>query len=931
MKKFYLKAFLPVFLVLVGGATALAQSTVSGTVKDGGNSESLAGVNIIVKGRVAGTISDTNGQFNLKVSQSPPFTLSFSFIGFKTQEIEIKDENTTGLDIVMEEQLLLGQEVVVSASRVEESILKSPVTIEKMDVLAIRQSATPDFYDALANVKGVQVNSGSLNLTSVNTRGFATIANTRFVQMVDGMDTQAPLLNFPTGNLIGIGELDAESVELVPGAASALYGPNAFNGIMLMRSKNPFEYQGLSAQVKLGQTSSEAGGSDPLAQYSIRYAKAFNNKIAFKLNFSYMDATDWVGNDYTTDRNQPESTTNLTGNANFDGLNKYGDETPIPVPIGGTFGTLDLRRTGYNEEDLLGAYSDNRDSKSIKGDGALHYRINDKIEALYNYRYGGGSSLYQGTEKYALRDFSQQFHKIEVKGDNFFVRAYQTATDVGKSYNLSALGGFLNETISPTAAQWAPLYAQTYVLAMQGYVPGVPAGNVSAAHIAARTAADNNPLAPRPAPGSADFLAKAQAVRDNFFQTAPVGAAGGASFKDDSKLRHVEFNYKFFEQIKWAEVQIGGNYRQYDLFSSGTIFNEAPDDGVNFGRIKIDEFGAYAQVAKTFADALKVTGSLRYDKNENFDGQVSPRLSAVYTFSGDHNLRASFQTGFRNPDTQAQFIYFPSSGGTLVGSTKANAERYGIHNGGSYTQESYNAYRASGGSLDATTGAPTGGNAALLQTATLDYVQPEQLKSFELGYKGVISKKLLIDLSAYYTSYSSFLGGQIVASKLPTSHQAKAIAPGTLFSPYTNSTQDVTSLGVGLGMSYSLPKNFIVNGNWSWANFDAKEAVDFRAGFNTPKNKVSVGIGNRKIVKNLGFNVNYRWQHEFLWESSFGTWVVPEFGVVDAQINYKMSSLKSMVKIGATNIGGGDYRTNLGSPFVGQQYYISLTFDEFFK
>ena len=274
MKKYYLKAFLPVILVLVGGATALAQSTVTGTVKDGTSSETLAGVNIIVKGRVAGTISDTNGQFNLKVSQSPPFILSFSFIGFKTQEIEIKDANTTGLDLVMEEQLLLGQEVVISASRVEESILKSPVTIEKMDVLAIRQSATPDFYDALANVKGVQVNSGSLNLTSVNTRGFASIANVRFVQQVDGMDTQAPLLNFPTGNLIGIGELDAESVELVPGAASALYGPNAFNGIMLMRSKNPFEYQGLSAQLKLGQTSSDAGGSDPMTQYSIRYAKA---------------------------------------------------------------------------------------------------------------------------------------------------------------------------------------------------------------------------------------------------------------------------------------------------------------------------------------------------------------------------------------------------------------------------------------------------------------------------------------------------------------------------------------------------------------------------------------------------------------------------------------------------------------------------------
>ncbi|MBK7652830.1 MAG: TonB-dependent receptor, partial [Flammeovirgaceae bacterium] len=112
-------------------------------------------------------------------------------------------------------------------------------------------------------------------------------------------------------------------------------------------------------------------------------------------------------------------------------------------------------------------------------------------------------------------------------------------------------------------------------------------------------------------------------------------------------------------------------------FSSGTIFNEAPDAGVNFQRIKINEFGGYAQIAKTFAESLKLTGSIRYDKNENFDGQVTPRLSAVYTFSQNHNLRASFQTGFRNPDTQAQFIYFPSSSGTLLGSTEANAARYG--------------------------------------------------------------------------------------------------------------------------------------------------------------------------------------------------------------------------------------------------------------
>jgi outer membrane receptor protein involved in Fe transport len=891
---------------------ALAQTTISGKVTDADTGEELAGVNIIVKGTVLGTISNTNGEFNLKAKDSPPLTLVFSFVGYASQELPITEANVSSLDIKLAEQTVLGQEVVISASRVEEGILKSPVTIEQVDLLAIRQNPSPDFYDALSNIKGVSTNSGSLNLTSVNTRGFATIANVRFVQWVDGMDTQAPLLNFPTGSIMGLGELDAESMELIPGAASALYGPNAFNGILIMQSKSPFDYQGLSGQVKVGMTSSDAGGRHPLGQYAIRYAKAFNNKFAFKVNFSYMKATDWIGNDYRTDRSNPESKTDLSHTQNFDGLNLYGDEVQIATPLP-SVGVI--TRTGFREEDLL----DNRDAKTIKGDVALHYRITDKIEVLYNYRYGGGSSIYQGTEKYVLRNFNQQFHKIELKGDNFFLRGYMSGTDAGDSYNLTALGIFANEAFSPSATKWVP----DYIKAMQGYKED-PAYNgtvVAGDPASARAYADRV----IPQAGTQQFADTVNAVRRRFFQRTPPGA----SFFDNSKLKHVEFNYNFKHLITWMDLQVGGNYRQYDLYSDGTIFNEAPDDGVSFHRIRINEFGVYTQASKTIADALKLTASIRYDKNENFDGQVTPRVSAVYTFSESHNVRASFQTGFRNPDTQAQFIYFPSSSGTLLGSTKANAERYGIHNGGAYTQTSYNAYLASGGRLDPTTGAAIGGNASLLQTSTFDYVQPEKLWAFEVGYKGVMARKLMVDLNAYYTNYRDFIGGAIVASKNATTHQGRAVPAGTLFSPYINSTEDVKSYGVGLGLTYNLPQNFVLNGNWNYADYQANEGPEFRANFNTPKNKFSVGIGNRKLAKNFGFNVNYRWQDHFEWQSSYGIWQVPEYGVVDAQVSYKVSPIKTIIKIGGTNIGGGDYRTNLGAPFVGQQYYISLTFDEF--
>ena len=255
----FVKILICLFLLFTISNYSFSQSTtISGSVSD--ENGALIGVNIIVKGKVQGTISDRDGNFTLNVNETP-LTLVFSIVGYGTQEVDVSS-NVSNLDITMSEDVLLGQEVVISASRVEQSILRAPVTIEKMDLLDIQNTATADFMDQLEHIKGIKVSRGSLNFAAVNTRGFATDANTRFVQLVDGMDTSAPLLNFPTGNLVGINPLDLESIEIVPGASSALYGPNAYNGTMLMSSKSPFEYQGLSVQVMQGFTQSARGNND---------------------------------------------------------------------------------------------------------------------------------------------------------------------------------------------------------------------------------------------------------------------------------------------------------------------------------------------------------------------------------------------------------------------------------------------------------------------------------------------------------------------------------------------------------------------------------------------------------------------------------------------------------------------------------------------
>jgi iron complex outermembrane recepter protein len=905
MKNFYRSSWVILLSLFLTPLFAQAQSTITGRITDN-QGEGIPGVNIIVKGSSTGTTSNATGDFSLTVTQALPVTLVASFVGLQDQELVVTTSNTSNLSIVMSEAATQLVELTVLGINAGEK-QKAPVTVESVNTLQLQTMPTAEVFEGLSHIKGVQMTYSSMNFPQINTRGFATVANTRFVQLIDGMDCSAPLLNFPTGNIVGISEIDLESMELQPGSASAIWGPNAFNGILLMNSKNPFTSPGLTVQAKVGYSTSDAMRNDksfdsgyPLFNYGFRFAHKFSEKLAAKANFSIFDAHDWVGNDYKTDRDRPGSTEDLSSAPDFNGINLYGDEIALPVPLQNV-GTI--HRTGWKESDLV----DNYDATSRKWDIALHYRPNDNVEISANYRNGSGNSVYQGSQKYALRDFRQDFYKLELRSRSLLVRGYVTATNAGDSYNIGALGSYLNESIKPS-----PQWAQEYTLAMQGYFigAGVPGGS----HTAARAFADRD----RPEVGSAEYKTKLEEVRNNYFQRTPPGA----KFIDESRLYHAQFNYDITPLEDIIKVQIGGNFRQYSLFSDATVFNEAPEGG-EAERIIIDEYGLYTQLAKEVGD-FNFTGSIRYDKNENFEGRLTPRVSAVYTISetstSNHNIRASFQTGFRNPDTQAQFIYFDLGTNILLGSVESNAARYGLHNGGAYTKASWDKYR-------------TTGNTGDLVEANIPYVKPEQLKSWELGYRGY-SQDMSIDLVGYYTTYRDFIGGDNYVLKNPTTHQGKALPAGTVFSPYVNFPEDVTSYGIGIGISYNLPNDFVLSGNYNYATFEDNrdENSQFRAGFNTPENKFNIGI-SRTITsaRNFGFNLNYRYQQEFEWQSDFGVAMIPEFGVFDAQVSYKLASIKTIVKLSGSNILGGDYRTNFGGPFVGQQYVLSLTFDQPFS
>src|SRR6478609_4547161 len=163
MEKIYRLLFL-FALSLTGVTSSLAQgnsNTIQGSIIDIETSEPLPGVNVVIKGTILGTVSDSKGKFSLSTKEFP-VTLSFSVIGFRTQEVEVSEASEEELPIQLTAAQLLGEEIVVTASRVEESILKSPVAIEKLDLRALKDSPASNFYDALENVKGVQMTTSSI-------------------------------------------------------------------------------------------------------------------------------------------------------------------------------------------------------------------------------------------------------------------------------------------------------------------------------------------------------------------------------------------------------------------------------------------------------------------------------------------------------------------------------------------------------------------------------------------------------------------------------------------------------------------------------------------------------------------------------------------------------------------------------------------------
>jgi len=956
MSRIFTQIFYVLLFVYAGNIAAQAQSiTVSGTVKDKQSKEGLAGVSLTIKGHSGGTASTSNGSFTFTTTAKVPFTLVASYVGYGTVEQQITG-NATGINLELETAVVLGGDVVVSASRTPERILESPVSIERMSAASIREIAAPSFYDALNNMKGVESSMQSLTFKSINTRGFNSNGNTRFNQYIDGMDNQAPGLNFSVGNIVGITELDVDNVELLPGASSALYGAGGINGTLLMTSKDPFKYPGASFQYKTGvnHVNDDNSSVQPFNQLDVRMAKSWNNKFGVKAAFSFLQAKDWIGNNLTNfDRvSRTVKSGTRESDPNYDGINTYGDELsqnmrnvaqsvlasgtatyiknyglatggmvpsqaqittflstnaqtrPFYVGLNtpGLIPNQNITRNGYQEADLV-----DYNTKSLKASGALYYNISNTVQATFQANWGTGTSVYTGSDRYSLRNFNIGQYKLEVKGEDFMLRGYTTQERSGDSYISSILGSYINEK-SKISQAWFPEYVGNYVGARS-------LGQTDAqAQAFARNAANSASAGGSAyfAPGSPQFLqAKDQIMNTTISASDPTKGIYGAKFDDKSNLYHYEGLYNFTNLFnKVVEFQVGASYRLYDLNSAGTIFNDLTNS------IDIKEYGSFAQIGKKFFnDKVKFTFAGRYDKSQNFEGRFTPRVTGVFTVAKNNNIRVSYQTGYRNPTTQNQYIDLSVGGGTqrlIGGLPEIMFNKYHLDTNKPFTDVSYRAYLASA----ATTGVP---NPALLQAYNFDArgVRPESVQSYELGYKGLVLPNLLIDAYGYYSIYKDFITAVDVYQNVGGSF--------VKFGVPVNAEGEVNSYGAALGLDYLIGK-YNISGNVSY-NEIGDLPVNYINDFNTPKIRYNLGFGNKEIIKNFGFNLAYRWQDQFYWNSSFASGQVPAYSSLDAQVSLRIPSVQSVIKLGGSNVLNKYYFTSYGNPSAGAIYYVAISFN----
>ena len=931
------------FLLFGVLSTSKAQVNLRGTVSDE-TGETLIGASVVVVGTTTGNVTDFDGNFELTVP-SIPTKLVVSYVGYASDTVDVTSA-AQNIHVVLGDNATTMVTVEVKGRRISEKRQQSALTMETLDNIAIKETPAANFYDGLGALKDVDLTAASLGFKIINTRGFNSTNPVRSLQLIDGVDNQSPGLNFSLGNFLGASDLDVNAVNIIVGASSAFYGPNAFNGVIAMETKDPFLQQGLSATVKAGERQLIEGG--------FRWAQALKNKdglewFAYKLNAYGFQANDWVADNFDP---VDDTDTGLDNPGGYDAVNIYGDEFESRFDLPRVPGLGTFHRRGYAEEDIV-----DYDSENFKASAAFHFRLKPELdlmspELVASTNYSTGTTIYQGDNRFSLRDVQFFQHKIELrKRDNYFLRAFYTHEDAGNSYDPYFTALIMLDSAS-TAEEFARRYRRlwengvrnedgdlignfdNFFSSMDGFprisqFPGDPQGFQQALadfvapfsdtlfgmHALAQAYANTDD--PLNTETVAFFEPGTQRFNDLFNEVTSRLSTDeiGTRFFSNSALLHTHGEYQFKdlvqkERLTDLDLRVGANYRLYFPDSRGTVLQDTAGQNID-----TYEYGVYGGGTATIDNDWKISGSMRLDKHENFDFLFSPAASVVYNPNETTTLRLSLSSAIRNPTLADQYLNYNVGRATLLGNLNG-----------------FDSLATIDGLVDFLNDGT--GNFDTLGYFNVDAIRPEQVQTIEAGVRTTLFDKLFLDATYYYSQYRDFIGF-ILGVDVDFTPNTFRVAGADVYRVSANATQRVTTQGFSIGANYYFGDYYAVTGNYSWNVLNTQVDDPIIPAFNTPEHKYNIGIAARDLPlqlfgdrQSVGFNTNYKWVDGFIFEGSPQfTGAIPSYGLLDAQINMIVPKINTTIKIGASNLLDNQIFQTYGGPRIGRMAYASFTYE----
>ena len=389
--------------LLFGGLTGLttthAQGVLAGEVIDAETEDALPGANVVLEGTSYGASTGATGTYRIEGIPEGAYTVRVSFVGYDaaTFDVEIESGATTTRNFALQPRTFLGDEVVVTGSRRAEKVLDSPVNIQAISADQLQQAGGGTFLSALSNLKGIDFVDVGINGQGISARGFNNHFNTRMLSMTDGRVAQLPGTGLPQGNFLPTSQLDVQSIEVIVGPASALYGPNAHTGVVNVITKNPWDESGIALDMR--------GGNNDLFDVNLRAAGIFNDSFGWKVTGQYLTASDF----------RPE-------------------RRPAPDVAAGE--VQPHYYSGLFEADLL----DNYDVESISTEASLYYQFAGDwmLEGSFGFSENDNLGL-TNNGRNRIDGWQVNYQNLQLSSSNWYAQFTRTANDAGNTYQINGV------------------------------------------------------------------------------------------------------------------------------------------------------------------------------------------------------------------------------------------------------------------------------------------------------------------------------------------------------------------------------------------------------------------------------------------------------------------------------------------------------------